>query len=551
MKKITRRAWLKCVGGAAAAWPGCGLLAAAGTAAPVAANGAGTLREAMERVGQCCLAWLDPKRGFLPAGGYEVAHDTGRWWDAMLRLEAAAGFTIPPHLETAMRGNFRVLTDNPAGLLANDERLADLKGTGQTNPHNFRESMLSYSGLVRHRGDDWSRRQGLRLVEATERLLEPDGQLDYERLAALVKKPLNPDPAMIHRAPAGQWFDATCSTGRAIEGFLRFYEAAGESRALELAARLAKAHLRQLARPDGKVPPELRERNHVGHNHSYLGTLRGLLLHGLLTDGREYVEAVARTFRQGLFGTVASESGWTPHDLGKSRFANEQGDPVGEHGSCSDLVQLALALGLKAGHPEFLDDAERLIRARLLPSQIHDPATPRQHGAWGVYSHPYGRGCILDVFAAVLQVLTEVYGSIATRRADGSVAVNLHFSAETAAASVEAARAGRGWLRVRLKQAGGLRIRVPGWAPRATLQLTRDGQPLPVRWDGSYVTVAAAGAAPGAAVELQYDLPPRETVETMPVSRREYRLTWRGDEVTGCDPAGPIYPARAVGGSGK
>ena len=550
MKGLTRREWLARIGGATAVWSACQRVAVADAPTP-APGTARTLREAMLRTGECCLAWLDPKRHFLPMGGYEVAHDTGRWWDAMLRLEAATGLLIPTHLDAAMRENFRVMTDNPVGLLSNDDRLPALKGMAQANPHNFRESMLSFSELVRHRRDDWSRRQGQRLVETTAQLLEPDGQMDYERLAALLKLPLNQDISMIQRSPAGQWFDATCSTGRAIEGFLRFHEATRENRAMELAATLAKVHLRNLIRSDGSVPPELRDRNHVGHNHSYLGTLRGLLLFGLATGGREYVQAVAHTYQQGLFGAVASESGWTPHDLGKSRFANEHGDPVGEHGSCSDLVQLALWLGLKAGHSELLDDVERLIRARLLPSQILDLANPRQHGAWGVYGHPYGRGCILDVFAAVLHVLTDVYLSVVTRSADGALSVNLHFTIETADATVQASRGERGCTRVLSKRAEGLRIRVPGWAPRPTIQLRRAGKPLPLRWDGNYVTVAAEASGPGAAVELQYDLPSRNTVETTPVSRREFHLAWRGDEVIGCEPAAPIYPARSAGEAGN
>ena len=52
---------------------------------------AGPVRKAMDRAAKCCLAWLNPEQEFLPTGGYEVAHDTGRWWDTMLRFEAATG----------------------------------------------------------------------------------------------------------------------------------------------------------------------------------------------------------------------------------------------------------------------------------------------------------------------------------------------------------------------------------------------------------------------------------------------------------------------------
>src|SRR3954471_1312206 len=68
-----------------------------------------SLRPAMDRVAACCLAWLNPQQEFLPTGGYEVAHDTGRWWDAMLRYEAVTGTRIPEQAEAAMMTNLRVL----------------------------------------------------------------------------------------------------------------------------------------------------------------------------------------------------------------------------------------------------------------------------------------------------------------------------------------------------------------------------------------------------------------------------------------------------------
>jgi len=56
-------------------------------------------------------AWLDPQAGYLPITGYEQAHDVGRWWDAILRLEHATGFSIPAHMEDAMLANLKRLTD--------------------------------------------------------------------------------------------------------------------------------------------------------------------------------------------------------------------------------------------------------------------------------------------------------------------------------------------------------------------------------------------------------------------------------------------------------
>ncbi len=481
---------------------------------------------------KCCLAWLNPEQQDLPTGGYEVAHDIGRWWDAMLRAEAATGTRVPERAERAMLENLRTLTDNSAALLT-----AKL-----CNPHNLRESLLAYAALVRFRRSEWAKQQGQTLIETIHSLLEADGQLDYEKLAERAGKPLTKDPLMVQRSEAGQWFNATGTTGRALEAVVWFHEATGDARAKELAQRLAEVHWRQSVDASGKVRPELLDPTHVGHTHSYCGTLRGLLLYGLASGERQYVDAVAATYRHGLWGTTISHSGWTPHDQGKLRFPNKEGEPRGETASCGDVAQIALWLALRAGQMDLLDDVERLIRARLLPSQNTDEKDPRRDGAWGVYSHPFGFGAILDVFAAVLHSLADFQEHIVTTANDGLVSINLHFDADTPLATVRSLRAEDATLLVTPKQPPDVRIRVPAWATRESVRLLLDGKSLPFRWDGPFLQVSSPAA--GRTISLSHDLPARETLEKMPVSQREFRLRWRGDEVAGCEPAVPIYPKK-------
>ncbi len=490
------------------------------------------LRSPMDRVAKCCLAWLNPDQQFLPTGGYEIAHDTGRWWDAMLRFEAATGTRIPEQIERAMIENLRSLTDNSAALLASK----------LCNPHNLRESLLAYTALVQHRDSDWARQQGRRLIETILELLEADGQLDYEKLAVRTGKPLTKDPLMVQRSPAGEWFNATATTGRALEAVVWFHEATGDPRAMDLAKRLAEVHLRESIDPSGKVRAELLDSVHVGHTHSYCGTLRGLLLHGLASGERKYVDAIAATYCNGLWGTAISHSGWTPHDQGKIRFPNKEGEPIGEHASCGDVAQIGLWLAMRAGKAELLDDVERLVRARLLPSQIVDEKNPRRDGAWGVHSDPFGYGAILDVFAAVLHSLADFHRHIVTTSADGAVSVNLHFDIDTPAATVRSQRNGaNATLLVTAKAPREIRIRVPGWAARDSVRLSLDGKPLPLLLDGHYAVIAKSDVFAGSTIALNHDLPERETVEEMPVSHRKFRLTWRGDEVVACEPKVPIY----------
>lgn len=531
MDHISRREALKRCG---LTFISAGLLPNLLKAAP--AEGVCSLGHSMDRAAKCCLAWLNPEQQFLPMGGYEVAHDTGRWWDAMLRYEAVTGTRFPEAAEQAMMSNLLTLVKNPAGLLTGDV----------CNPHNIRETLLTYTALVKYRKSGLARLLGRTLILTIHDLLEKDGQLNYEKLAEKTGKPLTKDLLMMQRSPAGQWFNATGSTGRALEAIVWFHEATGDALAKDLAVRLAEVHQRQCLSPDGKVRAELLEPTCIGHTHSYCGTLRGLLLHGLGTRDHKLVDAVELTYRKGLWGSVISHSGWTPHDQGKLRFPDKEGDPIGEHASAGDVAQMALWLALRAGKTDLLDDVERIIRARLLPSQIVDAGNPRRDGAWGVYSHPFGYGAILDVFAAVLHSLADFQENIITSAPDSTVSVNLHFDADTPLVSIRTKREEKATLLVTLKQKQDVRIRVPVWATRESVRLSVEGKPVKLRWDGQYVVIAKKDTTSGKAISLIHDLPKRETVEEMPVSHRKFQLAWKGDAVVSCDPKVPIYPAKGT-----
>lgn len=187
---------------------------------------------------------------------------------------------------------------------------------------------------------------------------------------------------------------------------------------------------------------------------------------------------------------------------------------------------------------------ERLIRARLLPSQIVNPKNPRSDGAWGVYSHPFGYGAILDVFAAVLHSLADFHQHIVTTSANGVISVNLHFDIATPALMVRSKRGTNATLLITPKQRCALRIRVPAWAARESVRLAIADKPLPLRWEGSFLIIARNDVTVGSIITLQHDLPQRQTVEEMPISHRKFNLTWRGDEVVSCDPKVPIYPEK-------
>ncbi|MDX1357241.1 MAG: hypothetical protein R3232_00265 [Clostridia bacterium] len=492
------------------------------------------LIESMKRASLCLLAWLDPEKGYFPTGGYEVAHDTGRWWDAMLRMEAVSGISIPGWAEDAMYGNLQMLMDNETGFLSNRPDIEWMKSKGIFNPHNIREAMLALSGLVKYRNDNWAAEKGHQLLENLKDAENRDGSFDYVKISKKMNMPIN-------EAHSLGKLDGTSSEGRALEAIMLFYKATKDPLAMEMSDKIALRHFKNTVKPDGHIPQRIISRDNLGHNHSYLGTLRGLLKYGLLTGNPDFINSVSQTYNESIFKNNISYAGWAPHDLGMRRFNNDDGDPEGDPASCGDVAQIALWLALENGQTELLDDVERLLRARLIPQQITGNTDPRKNGAWGIYRHPFGFGVILDVFAAVLHTFTDIYGNVITDFGDEKQ-INLHFDIKTPGLELKAVNKEKRILTINIKEKVNLRIRIPEWVEKSKVTANVDANELEhLVFNDSHLIIDRKLISNGSTVEITYDLPIHETIEKMKVSSREFKLTWKGDEVISCEPEVPMY----------
>ena len=512
------------------------------------------LQYRMELAGSALLGLLDTEHDWMPTGGYEVAHDLGRWWDAVLRLEEAIGFVIPPELEAASLRNLQRFTDNPIGLLMHVSDIPSLNVIGKINLHNFRETLLAMGGLARRRNSAWARSAGMKVVRAMDRYLQADGRLDMSNLSDEMSLQINPDLSQMQIVRNG-WFDGTASSGRCLEALVWFFLETQDSTVFEVANRIAEHHILHSARTDGKVHDGIIDPENLGHCHSYLGTLRGLLLFGFLTHQQRFVDVVEATYRNGIRGRLVTESGWAPHDLGKTRFPNSNGDSLADPASAGDAAQIALWLAMRAGCAELLDDVERIVRARLVPAQItaQDAALnldrqfrSREMGAWGITTGSHGcKTAVPDVLAAVVHTLCDIHGNIVTRDEAG-VRINLHMDRDTDDVSFTSKRGQHSVLEVRIKRPYNLSIRIPAWTTPSSVSLTVDGIPKQVIRAGSYCWIPRDSLVVGSIVRLSHDLPERQSEEIMPSGRR-YAFDWRGDEVVGIDPQDtplPFYSAR-------
>lgn len=509
------------------------------------------MKDRVELAGHNMLGMLDAENDFMPNGGYEVAHDLGRWWDAILRVEECVGFKIPAELEAASLKNLQWLTDNPDRLLHNRPDVSYMAPKAKLNTHNFRETLLAMGGLVRCRHNSWAAESALHLVDVIDRVVLPDGRLDLSRMGTWGQLP-GPDEPIA--GTVGEWFDTSTSSGRCLEALVWLYEEIGDDKVLDLARRIAIHHLEYTTTDDGSVQFGFIDPENGGHNHSYHGTLRGLLLYGMMTGQKEYVDAVERTYRNGIRLQIVKESGWTPHDLGKTRFPNEFTDPVSDPASTGDSAQLALWLALDAGCGDLLDDVERYVRSRLAPAQLTQAdadaypdieVTPRDMGTWGIHEPTHGgKRCTPDVAAAVAHSMCDIYNSICTESETG-LKVNLHLDYQDDDVTIISKRAARGEVSVQVSKPDSIAVRIPGWAPESSLKLAVDGNAVPIKRMGHYAWIGGSQLKPNSEIVLSYELPEKVTQEEMP-SGRTYTIQWRGDEIVGIDPQDepmPFFPA--------
>ena len=514
------------------------------------------LTDVMELGGQNLLGWLNPDRDYLPTESWCVTHDLGRLWDALLRLEDATGFAIPRHLEDAMLRGLHWLTDNPDGLLFVPPGLDWIKPKFEL--HSLREGILTFSALVRYRNSRWAREAGHRYLETIRRCLKPDGtwdllKFDYSRHFDMAGSDrylgdgLQPEDIFLHTNAA-----LSTTHGRSIEALVGFYETTGDALALELADRLARYHLAHATNPDGTLPGELTDETYSGDRQSYQYTLCGLLLFGLLTHQSEYVDAVTRAYQVAIPGLV-NECGWVAHDLGRNRFRDASGNPLANTESTGAAVRLALWIALHTGRAEAYDDVERLIRARIVPGQTTesdvrsrpDVEIPRkQVGGWGGNQYPHaGKGCNPSGTAEIVHTLSAVYRHISAREEAGLV-VRMHFDYADEQIEITGARAEDAILTVRPRVHDNVLIRVPGWAPRETVEITVDGRPVSLRMIGCFAHVPKDAISVDCRIVLRHALPERRTTETMPAGDT-YQFAWRGDEIVGVHPNTwplPFYP---------
>ena len=165
----------------------------------------------------------------------------------------------------------------------------------------------------------------------------------------------------------------------------------------------------------------------------------------------------------------------------------------GEINNSGDIVETALILG-KHGYTDYYEDAERILRCHILPSQLRDisfipePSNPegldgkrdvaaRHKGGFG-FPAPYGHRSLdgdtvsfnMDIVGGGTASLCEAMRATAFSDAAGH-RVNLLFDHKTEAIEVQSPYTNP-VLTVTVKRPGPLFVRLPSWVNRKELSVS-------------------------------------------------------------------------------
>jgi len=461
-----------------------------------------------------------------------TGHNVGRWWNAFLRLQVCTGFEIPPAIEAAMLDNTWALSANPTGILLEDPDPADVS---TWYIHSYRETMLALGLLVKYRSSERAHHQGLKAVAQMQKASLDLTQWDLSLC----------DPALAHLKPSGRGGEPTYTHGRAIEGLLCFHDATGEPKILEEAERLAAFHFEHIINSDGSLAAGCGH-----HTHSYLNTIRGLLLYAHLSGQEERLAAIYTTYKNAISAMI-TRSGFVAHDIG-ARFG-------GDIASAGDIAHIALLLWDHFKDPLLLEDAEKIVRSRLLPAQVTQTMALGQMevdardcnqnlpgrfiGAiGGSVGHAGGQTCVTDFTASALHCLIELYERTVDIE-DDCIRVNFHFDFAGSGVRINSVRSeSEAHLTVLNETAKSVYLRIPSWAPKSSLRLTRDGREIYIETSEGYACVSTEGSP--TRIELQYALPEFTTEEPWrdeAAIQDSITFKWRGDQIYEADPVGHYF----------
>jgi hypothetical protein len=451
---------------------------------------------------------------------HSEAHIPGRHLNALLNAEDVLGLKIEKNVIEKHSAAAFYAYSGKIPMPLNRKKI----GGEPVNflPHNIREGFHALYALVRFRNSKKARALAEQSIEFIFDNWSPERGWNRQYIETELGLTLV------------EWRGAFITgIARAIGPLVKYYNATGYGRALELALLLKQKAVDDFFLPDGGF-----DNNLFGtHTHSTTCVMSSLAQLADATGDIHLLEKVKAFFDNGLT-EISNAIGWSVENC------DPDSDPDrGEINNTGDILETALILA-KWGYTEYYNHAERILRAHLLPAQLRDisfikePLNPkkedgkrdvaeRHRGAFGFpapYGHkPLGNKVIsfnMDIVGGGVGSLCEAYRNI-YRFKHSAHYVNLLFDYES-----ESIRIGSPYthdlLSVYLKKHAPLFVRIPAFADRSKLTVS---EAYVINGDYLLITNPPLNKK----INIRFDL--KEANITLKYGNRRIRAVLRGDSI--------------------
>jgi hypothetical protein len=450
---------------------------------------------------------------------WDRVHDVGRALHGLSLAESVTGQKLDGAIVDDLAGHLF------ATFAAGDGLPGWVHGeTGKrtVNLHNVREALHGLTPLVA-RGSTEAAKLARQLVRTVRRALDGTGAIHLDRLPAYVEG--------YNQQPSGE--------GRAVDALVRYYRVSGDDVALETAALMIRFAFERCFTEAGALTDEAGT-----HGHSINALVAGILDFALLTGDAALLDAARRVFDVGLT-RFNSSFGWSMESLHKFQLR-------GEANNTGDLLRASLLLG-RAGHAEYFERAERILRSHLLPSQTLDvegysddagarddslrSLAARVRGGFAfptpndLQFKPDAPLFVYDVVSGAVDGLCQAYRAAVTEEA-AAIRVALLFGIDTPALKVRSRLPAEGHVEIEASGGRNLLVRIPRWVARDRLVLEVGGERRDSRLLGSYLLVEGHGGP--RRITVRFPVREERTVETIVYQR--HTIDWRGDQIVAMSP---------------
>ena len=347
-----------------------------------------------------------------------------------------------------------------------------------------------------------------------------------------------------------------------VRALVRAFRITGDEALLDAARRLAAFCLLPSMWEDGAVLGIAGHEHGLfaGHFHGNMMAVRGLLELAIATGDSRLKGLVREAYEHARRAGIA-RIGWFPAWVQPERF----GRPASLHGACetcgiADMIALGVAMS-DAGMGDYWDDVDACLRNQLVEQQVTD--ADRVQAMHGHVKETQPRLTVQSVLGATDDVIERsmggfgmgtpaalspaacwgcctANGSLAlydgwdgiVRFRDGVATVNLLLSRVTPWVDVVSELPFEGRVRLEVKAAQKLAVRVPGWASIDNVTVSLGETAVSPARVGRYLLVE--DLKPGDAVELRF--PVTEQVDHYAVNGQTWRIAFRGSTAMDVSP---------------